>query len=146
MLAVVLLAWPTMVKAQLQVLGIRNLAFGAVIPGVTSTVPPSDAVKSGQFEIQAAQGTRLRLDFTLPTQLTAPGGATMPINFQNNDALLIETGPGAVPQNQNPKSMKPYTMNYGNRLLLFLGGQVLPAGGQTTGNYSAGVILTVSIL
>ena len=146
LLAAVLLGWPSPARAQLLATGIRNLAFGAVIPGVTSTVAPSDPVRSGQYEIQAPLGTRLRLDFTLPTQLTGPSGATMPINFQNNDALLIETGPGAVSQNQNPKSMKPYTMTYGNRLLLFLGGAVTPAANQATGSYANTVSLTVTIM
>lgn len=142
---IILLCWPSQARAQLLVLGVRNLAFGAVIPGVTTTVAPSDPVKSGQFEVQAPLGTRLRLDFILPTQLTS-SGATMPINFQNNDALLVETGAGSVPQNQNPKSMKPYTMTYGNRLLIFLGGQVLPAGNQATGAYANTVTLTVTII
>jgi hypothetical protein len=42
--------------------------------------------------------------------------------------------------------MKPYTMTYGNRLLIFLGGQVLPAGNQATGAYSNTVTLTVTII
>jgi hypothetical protein len=146
LLAAVLLGWPSPARAQLLATGIRNLAFGAVIPGVMTTVAPSDPVNSGEYEIQASLGTRLRLDFTLPTQLTGPSGATMPINFQNNDALLIETGPGAVSQNQNPKSMKPYTMTYGNRLLLFLGGAVTPAANQATGSYANTVSLTVTIM
>jgi len=146
LLAVALLSWPSPARAQLLATGIRNLSFGLVIPGVMTTVAPSDPVRSGQYEIQAALGTRLRLDFTLPTQLTGPSGASMPLNFQNNDALLIETGPGAVSQNQNPKSMKPYTMLYGNRLLLFLGGSVTPAANQATGAYANTVSLTVTII
>jgi hypothetical protein len=143
--AAVLLGSPTAAGAQFSAVGVRNLAFGLVIPGVTTTVAPSDPVRSGQFEIQAPLGTRLRLDFALPTQLTGPAGA-MPLTFQNNDALLVETGAGAVPQSQNPKSMKPYTMIYGNRLLLFLGGTVIPAGNQATGAYANTVTLTVTII
>jgi hypothetical protein len=133
-------------SAQLQAVGVRNLSFGNLIPGVTTTIAPTHPVSSGEYDIQVPIGTRLRLDFVLPTQLNGPGGATIPTNFQNNDAYLIETGPGAVPQNQNPKSMKPYTMTYGNRLLIFLGGQVLPAGNQATGAYSNTVTLTVTII
>jgi hypothetical protein len=146
LVAAALVCWPSPARAQLIVTGFRDLAFGPVIPGVTNTVAPSDPVKSGEFQIQAALGTRLRLDFILPTVLIGPSGATMPINFQNNDALLIETGPGAVSQYQNPKSMKPYTMLYGNRLLLFLGGSVTPAGNQANGPYANTVNLTVTII
>src|SRR5262245_51737566 len=116
LLAVLLAPWAR-ASAQLQVTGTRNLNFGALIPGVVRTIAPTDPVSSGLYDITVPNGTRLRLDFTLPTQLVGPGGAVIPLTFQNNDALLIETGPGAVPQNQNPKSMKPYTMLYGNRLL-----------------------------
>ena len=132
--------------AQISAVGTRDLAFGAVIPGVISTVAPTDPVKSGIFDITANLGTRLRLDFTLPTRLTAPGGAQMTINFVNGDAILLETGPGATPNTQNPKSMKPYTMNHGNRLLLYLGGNVSPTGGQASGVYTAAILLTVTIL
>jgi hypothetical protein len=133
-------------SAQLSAVGVRNLAFGSVIRGLASIVSPNDPVKSGQFEVQVALGTRLRLDYTLPTQLNGPSGATMPINFANTDCILLETAPGSVPNTQNPKSMKPYTMTYGNRLFLFLGGQVSPTGTQATGVYSASVTLTVTIM
>lgn len=133
-------------SAQLSAVGIRNLAFGAVIPGLATVVSPNDPVKSGTFDVQVALGTRLRLDFTLPTQLNGPSGATLPITFVNGDCILLETGAGAAPNSQNPKSMKPYTMTFGNRLFVFLGGTVTPAGVQQTGVYSATVTLTVTIL
>lgn len=132
--------------AQFSVVGTRDLAFGAVIPGVTMAVSPMDPVKSGIFDITASQGTRLRLDFTLPTRLIGPGGAQMTINFANGDLILLETAPGSTPSGHNPKSMKPYTMTRGNRLMVYLGGNVAPTGGQATGVYTASVMLTVTIL
>ena len=134
------------VAAQFSAVGTRNLAFGAVIPGVTMVVAPTDPVKSGVYTITANQGTRLRLDFVLPTQLVRAGGGQMTVNFANGDAILLETAPGSVPNNQNPKSMKPYTMTNGNQLKIYLGGNVSPAGGQATGLYTATVMLTVTIL
>jgi hypothetical protein len=132
--------------AQLSAVGTRDLEFGTVIPGVVSTVAPTDPVKSGLFDITAPLGTRLRLDFILPANLIGPAGAPMTLNFANGDAILLETGPGSAPNNQNPKSMKPYTMKYGNRLLIYLGGNVAPTGNQSTGAYSATVVLTVTVL
>lgn len=134
------------VAAQFAAVGTRDLAFGAVIPGVITTVAPTDPVKSGVYTITANLGTRLRLDFTLPTQLTRVGGGVMTVNFANGDAILMETAPGSVPNNQNPKSMKPYTMTNGNQLKLYLGGNVTPTAGQATGLYTATVMLTVTIL
>ena len=133
-------------SAQFSVVGTRDLAFGAVIPGVTMLVAPMDPVRAGVFDITANLGTRLRLDFALPTRLVSPGGAQMTVNFANGDAILLETGPGGVPNTQNPKSMKPYTMTRGNRLMIYLGGNVTPTGSQAIGVYTASILLTVTIL
>lgn len=132
--------------AQFSAVGVRDLAFGSIIPGVITAVAPTDPVKSGRYDIQANVGTRLRLDFTLPTRLLAPGGAQLTINFANGDVILLETAPGSTPSTQNPKSMKPYTMTDGNRLQVFLGGNVSPTGTQAIGVYTASVLLTVTIL
>lgn len=143
---VLLLGMTTPAAAQFSAVGTRDLAFGPVIPGVITTVAATDPVKSGVYTITANLGTRLRLDFTLPARLVSTGGAQMTINFANGDAILLETAPGSVPNNQNPKSMKPYTMTYGNQLKLYLGGNVTPTAGQATGAYTATVMLTVTIL
>jgi hypothetical protein len=132
--------------AQFSAVGTRDLAFGAVIPGVVTTVAPTDPVKSGVFTITAPVGTRLRLDFTLPGQLVRAGGGQMTVNFANGSTILQETGPGSVPNSQNPKSMKPYTMTNGPQLKVYLGGNVSPTAAQATGLYTATVMLTVTIL
>ena len=43
--------------AQFSAVGTRDLAFGAIIPGVVTTVAPTDPVKSGSFDITANIGT-----------------------------------------------------------------------------------------
>ena len=131
---------------QFSAVGTRDLAFGSVIPGVMTSVAPTDPVKSGIYTITAPVGTRLRLDFTLPNQLVRAGGGQMTVNFPNGDAILQETGPGSVPSSQNPKSMKPYTMTKGTQLQVYLGGDVSPTAGQATGLYTATIMLTVTIL
>jgi hypothetical protein len=134
------------VAAQFGAVGTRDLAFGAVIPGIVTTVTPTDPVKSGVYTVTAPVGTRLRLDFTLPTQLVRAGGGQMTVNFPNAYCILQETAPGSVPSTQNPKSMKPYTMTNGSQLKVYLGGDVTPTAGQATGLYTATVMLTVTIL
>ena len=134
------------VAAQLSAAGTRDLAFGSVIPGVLTTVQPTDPVKSGVYTVTAPMGTRLRLDFILPTQLVRTGGGQMIVNFPNGYCILLETAPGSVPNSQNPKSMKPYTMTNGTQLKVYLGGDVSPTAGQATGLYTATVMLTVTIL
>lgn len=133
-------------SAQLQVTGVRNLAFGPVIQGIPNTVAASEAVRSGEFEVIATLGNRLRVRFTLPNRLNGPAGATLNLSFSNSDGLALETGPGATPQTFNPHGNRTFTLVTGNRLLLFLGGRVSPTANQTTGSYTNTVTLTVTII
>lgn len=137
---------PASLRAQLQVTGVRNLAFGPVIQGVPNTVAANEAVRSGEFEVIATLGNRLRVRFTLPNRLNGPAGATLNLSFSNSDGLALETGPGATPQTFNPHGNRTFTLVTGNRLLLFLGGQVSPTANQTTGAYTNTVTLTVTII
>jgi hypothetical protein len=130
--------------AQLQVTGIRNLAFGTVIAGIPSQVTPTDPSRSGQFEIILPANSTVRLNFTLPSVLNGPSAATMPISFGASDALIVGTDPGSVPTTINMKSNKKYTLT-SSRNEIFLGGTVSPAASQPAGNYSATITLTVTI-
>jgi hypothetical protein len=133
-------------QAQLQVRAVRDLKFGAVIPGVAKAVPPSDPVNSGEFEFTATLGNRVQLRFTLPANLTGPAGALLPIAFGNNDAIAQGTGPTSVPVTFNPKGTSVFQLVTSNRILVFLGGRVTPAANQRTGSYTAPVVFTVTII
>ena len=135
---------PRPATAQLQVSGIRNLAFGTVIAGIPTTVTPTDPSRSGQFEFIAPTNSTVRLDLTLPTALQGPSAATMPINFGSSDGLIVGTAPGSVPTRFNPKSNRTYKLT-SDRNEVFLGGTVSPAINQPAGSYSATVTLTVTI-
>ena len=143
-----LLVWPASpVAAQVSVLGIRNLAFGPVIVGIASTVAPSDAVRSGQYRFTAPAGSRVRIDFDLPTQLNGPAGAKLPIKFAKTDAIIVGNSAGSVPivLDPNPKANQKFDMGTNTAANIFLGGTVTPAGNQTPGSYVATVVLTVTI-
>jgi hypothetical protein len=133
-------------SAQLSVVGLRNLAFGPVIQGINSSVPPSDPVRSGQFEIVVPAGTRVRVQFTVPNRLNGPAGARLNIQFGGGDAIALLQGPGSVPTTFNPRAPRIINMGPGSRLWVFLGGTVMPTGTQATGNYSNTVTLTVTVL
>jgi hypothetical protein len=133
-------------SAQLSVVGLRNLAFGAVIQGISSRVPPSDPVKSGQFEILVPAGSRVRVRYTLPNRLNGPAGARMNIQFGNNDAIALLQAPAGVPSTFNPRAPQTINMGPSTRLWIFLGGTVTPPGTQAPGAYSNTVILTVTVL
>ena len=86
----------------------------------------------------------MQLRFTLPTRLDGPAGATLPIDFANNDALNVSTGSGSVPAAFNPKATRNIQITAGD-VLVFIGGTVSPAGNQPQGNYASTITLTVNI-
>jgi len=133
--------------AQVSVLGIRNLAFGPVIVGIPSSVAPSDPLRSGQFRITAPAGSRVRLDFDIPTQLVGPGTARLPIKFAKTDGMVVGNAPGSVPVALDPnlKANLKYDMGSSTAANIFLGGTVTPAANQAPGGYVATITLTVTI-
>lgn len=133
-------------NAQLTVTGIRNLAFGPVIRGIPSSVAPSDPVKSGQFEFIVPIGSRVRLQFTLPTRLNGPGAARLTIAFNTTDGIALGQGPSSVPVTFNPNVAQTFNIVSSNRIWVFLGGRVTPTGTQATGNYTNTVTFTVTVL
>ena len=132
--------------AQLTVQGVRDLDFRVVIQGVATTVPPTDPIRSGQFYFRTpAIGTRVRISFTLPTQLNGPAGATMPINFANNGGMARETAPTSVPVFFNPNSSVVFRLTTSPDANVWLGGRVTPALNQQAGTYTNTVVMTVII-
>lgn len=143
----VLLGPVTPAAAQVSVLGIRNLAFGPVIVGIPSSVAPSDPLRSGQFRMTAPAGSRVRLDFDIPTQLVGPGTARLPIKFAKTDGMVVGNAPGSVPVALDPnlKANLKYDMGNSTAANIFLGGTVTPAANQAPGGYVATITLTVTI-
>jgi hypothetical protein len=131
--------------AQITVTPVRDLAFGPVIVGVATHIGPSHPARSGQFRVTTVPPLRVRLRFTLPTRLDGPGGATLPIDFNNNDALHVGTAANSVPETFNPKATTNAQMTTGTTLFVFIGGTVSPAGNQRQGNYAGTITLTVTI-
>src|SRR5262245_60309998 len=133
--------------AQVSVAGIRNLAFGAVITGISSTVAPSDAVRSGQYRFTAPAGSRVRIDFDLPSQLNGPASAKLPIKFAKTDAVIVGNAPGSVPivLDPNPEANQKFDMGTNREDNIFLGGAWTPAVNRGPGGYVATIVLTVPI-
>jgi hypothetical protein len=130
---------------QITVTPVRDLAFGPVIVGVPTHIGPSHPARSGQFRVTTVSPLRVRLRFTLPTRLDGPGGATLPIDFNNNDALHVGAAANSIPETFNPKATKNVEMTTDATLFVFLGGTVFPAGNQRQGNYAGTITLTVTI-
>ncbi len=129
--------------AQSTVVGVRDLAFGVVIRGVQTTVSPSDPIRSGRFYVRHVLNRRVRLSFTLPTQLArVGGGGNLPIAFSNTDALWTATAPGSAPVTFNPRQRRTVRLRTSADIFVNLGGRVSPAANQPTGVYAGTVVLT----
>ncbi len=143
--------------------GIRALQFGLIVPGTTTvTVLPRSAA-DGQFRISGVKNRKsIDISFTLPTQLTGPAGATIPLSFNGNYAGLCEidtTGaceaasyftwnPVTTPTfRDQPTRYKPGRKVYQyDDYQVYLGGVASPAASQRQGSYTAsiGVLLVVN--
>jgi hypothetical protein len=128
---------------QSQVVGIRDLAFGAVIRGVQTTVAPSDPIRSGRFYVRHQLTRQVRLTFTLPTQLArVGGGGNLPISFSTTDAIARGTAANSNPVTFNPNNPITFTLTTSADFNVNLGGRVSPAANQATGSYWGTVTLT----
>ncbi|MBK6422378.1 MAG: DUF4402 domain-containing protein [Gemmatimonadetes bacterium] len=132
-------------RAQSQVTGLRNLAFGPVIRGVPASVAPNDPVRSGRFYVRHRLNRQVRIQFTLPTRLTrVGGGGNLPIAFGTTDGVAQGTAPSSVPVVFNPNAAQTFTLVTSADFHVNLGGRVTPAAAQATGNYTGTVTLTVT--
>ncbi len=145
-LSLLLVAMSRRVQAQVSAVAIRDLQFGIVIRGVPNSVSPADPVKSGQFYFSTPGiGSRVRIQFTLPTQLNGPAGATMPISFSTTDARLRGTAGSSAFVTLNPNTTTTLTASTSRDANVWIGGRVTPAANQVTGAYSNTITLTITV-
>ena len=143
--------------------GTRALSFGVIVPGTTTvTVLPASAA-GGEFRITGVKNRKsVDISFTLPTALTGPGGATIPLSFDGNFVGLCEVdasgacvaasytswNPVTTPSfHDQPTRYKPGRPRYTfDEYQLYVGGTALPAANQRQGTYTAsiGVLLAVN--
>jgi hypothetical protein len=142
-LALVLIAATTPLVGQSTVTGVRNLAFGAVIRGVQTSVSPNDPIKSGRFYVRHQLNHQVQLRFTLPTQLArVGGGGNLPISFGATDGIAKGTAGSSVAVTFNPNNTQTFNLVTSADFYVNLGGRVSPAAGQATGNYQGTITLT----
>jgi len=139
-----LIAAPAAV-AQVSVTGMRDLAFGFLTLGISSTVLPSDPVKSAQWRITAPVGQRIQIRLTVPNQLLGPSGATLPVSINNGDAFVQGTWTGSVPNSFNPGSNVNFNFTGGTQAIIRLGGQITPAANQRPGTYTNTAVCTITV-
>jgi hypothetical protein len=135
----------TTASAQVSVAGVRDLAFGFLTLGVSSTVLPGDPTKSGQWTITAPVGQRVQIRLTVPNQLLGPASATLPVSFKNGDAFVQGTWTGSAPNSFNPSGNVNFRFTNGTQAIVRLGGKITPAANQRTGAYSNTAICTITV-
>src|ERR1043166_5243039 len=90
---------PLAAQRPLTVTGIQSVTFGTLIPGFPTSVSRTDPARSGRFDLGGPHDTQGQVTFTLPSVLTGPAGATLPLTFSGSDA--------GYSQSQNIGSQRP---------------------------------------
>ncbi len=153
----------TILAPPLSGVGTRALQFGVIVPGTTSVTVLPNTPRGGEFRIAGVKNRKsIDISFTLPTQLTGPAGASIPLSFNGNYAGLCEIdtaglceaasyftwNPVTTPSfRDQPTRYKPGRKVYQyDAYQLYLGGVALPAANQRQGTYTAsiGVLLVIN--
>jgi hypothetical protein len=148
----------------LTAVGTRALQFGVIVPGTPSVTVLPNTAKGGEFRIAGVRNRKsIDISFTLPTQLTGPGGAAIPLSFNGNYAGLCEIldasglcdapsyatwNPVTTPSfHDQPTRYKPGRPKFSNDMYqVYLGGVAFPSPTLRGGTYTAsiGVLLVVN--
>jgi hypothetical protein len=142
-----ILATATVVST-LSVIGINNLQFGVVTPGVLTSVNKNAAGIAGQWNVNGTAAAEVLLSFTVPDSLrTSDSSAAMQIIFNGTDAEYVNTGIGTqgTPTGiLNPALVHILNLSNLGALTVWMGGTVAPTVAQTGGDYAAPIVLTVA--
>ena len=128
----------------LQVVGVRNLAFGTLLPGVPTMVLPGDGAKSGQLDVIGPDNARIMLSMTLPTVLVGDRGGTLPITFGPASAGWSQSQAVGNQTAFDPRAPFTAALSAAGRGSLFLGATLQPTPTQRAGAYSATITIVVT--
>ena len=122
---------------------LRYLAFGAVLPGIPTSVPVSDPLHTGLFAISGPAAASVRVEFILPAALVS-GPSQLPIAFGSGDGFAdfsnVSPPGGTI---FDPHAPLLGALGPGGQLFVRMGGTVLPGRTQTGGAYAATITMTV---
>ena len=124
--------------------GTTPIAFGAIFPGVPTSVPRTDAVRAGSFDVRGTKNVQVRFDFALPAAMTNAGGRTLPLAFGAGDGGYATTATIAAATAFDPRVALLARLSNTGRLYIWLGGTVLPGSQQASGAYSATLTMTMA--
>lgn len=128
----------------LTVTGTRPLTFGTVLPGVPRVILRTDPVNSGQFDLTGDKNSQVELTFTLPTVMTGPAGATLPLVFEGSDAGYSQSQSISSQVGFDPKQPFLARLSKIGRGSVFIGATANPGASQRAGGYTAMLTLSVA--
>lgn len=123
---------------------VQDLGFGTLIPGIPVHVLRTDPVRSGQFSLRGQKDSQVQMQFVLPTAMTGPLGATLPLSFSAADGGFSDTESITNQVGFDPRAAALGRLSSNGRASVFLGGTASPGPTQRAGSYSGTITLTVS--
>jgi hypothetical protein len=132
------------VPRPLLALALNELSFGAVFPGIPTSVSVHDPRRAGLFQIQGPADAAVRVELVLPSALTAEHGALLPVHFGPGDGFA-DFSRGRPPRGLRFDPHAPVVGSLGpnGSLYLRIGGTALPGRPQAGGEYRATIFMTV---
>lgn len=128
--------------AQANVVPVQGLQFGQLFPGISMRIAPSDVGRRGEVQVEGRG--KYQIQFILPTALTTPDGATLPVTFGSADGVLIR-GTAGAPESFDPNIGANVSFGGGVQdAQIFLGGTASPAQTQQSGVYTANVTIMMA--
>ncbi|MEE9442185.1 MAG: hypothetical protein V3V99_05915 [candidate division Zixibacteria bacterium] len=136
------------VVSSLQVIGINNLNFGTVTPGVNKSVNKADAGFAGEWQVNGTPSAQMTVDIAIPPVLMhSDSSATLIVTYTSTDASY-DDGTGGGQSNPSgtldPNGQSILNLGPGGTMNVWIGGTAQPTVAQTGGNYSADVVLSVA--
>jgi len=124
-----------------RVRGEQDLDFGTIFAGIPEHVLPTDAVRAGRFLVRGRRNNVMVATYTLPATLIEPGGDSFSLTYAVDDGGYAASLPVQIPF--DPTAPFSFTMPFSQRVRFYLGATANASFGQTPGDYTNTVTLTI---
>jgi len=129
-------------EANGQVVRMRDLTFGTILSGTTSSVSKTSA-NSAQWRFTGLFALGGNFVLTLPTTMTGPGTA-IALTFSTTDGQRSTTNNPTTGTSFNPHVSQSVSVLFNGTVYVWLGASVSPPINQKAGTYTATVVLTTT--
>lgn len=126
-----------------RVRGEQDLDFGTIFAGIPEHVLPTDAARAGRFLVRGPRNNVMVATYTLPATLMELGGDSFPLTYAIDDGGYAALFFLPVQTPLDPTAPFSFTMPFWQRVRFYLGATANPSFGQTPGDYTNTVTLTI---